>query len=172
MKDMWGQGDKGMTSLYQQPITKQSKTIRLLGGLDELGAHIGYLMCYLESFSQQKVQLSELLKDLFDISALLAETPTSSFDFRRIKLLENWTQSLNQGLRPITQFIQPTGNKASCNAHICRTITRRVESLFFEYYEETQQHLDVGAFLNRLSDYFFVLTRFINAKYDLEDYYK
>ena len=173
MKELWGQGDRGLTNIYQRKIEKNSVIIELLGSLDEVSAHIGYLMCYLEAFSQQKVQLSEILKDLFEISSLVAESPKSNFDFRRIKLLENWILELNQNLRPITKFILPTGNKASCSANITRTIVRKTEVLFFKYVQENNKaSTDIGIYLNRLSDYLFVLTRFINEKYDLEDYYK
>ena len=173
MKELWGQGDRGLTNIYQRKIDKNSIIIELLGSLDEISAHIGNLMCFLEGFSQQKVQLTEILKDVFEISARIAESPKSNFDFRRIKLLENWILDLNKDLRPITKFIFPTGNKASCSANITRTIVRKTEVLFFKYLKENNQSSnDIGIYLNRLSDYMFVLTRCINDKYDLEDYYK
>lgn len=172
MKELWGQGDQGKTSLYNRSIEKDSLLIMLLGAVDELSANIGYLMCYLEGFSQQKVQLSEILKDLFSMSALLGEAPQAAFDFRRVKLLEAWTLEINQQLKPVKKFIMPIGNRASCYANICRTVARRAETCFFAYYHMEKQHGDIGAYLNRLSDYLFVVTRLINAKFDLEDYYK
>lgn len=172
MKELWGQGDHGKTKIYQQTRDKSDDLIVFLGALDELSANIGYLMCYLEAFSQQKVQLTEILKDLFAISALISEAPNADFDFRRVKLLEAWIVDIQDGLKPLHRFVMPTGTRASCYANICRTVTRRVESQFFVYYYKEKKNQDIGVYLNRLSDYFFVVMRLINAKFDLEDYYK
>ncbi len=172
MKAFWGKGDRGETMISSKKINKNSTTIALLGSLDELNAQLGNLICYLEGFSQQKVQLLEIIKDIFAIAALVSESPGANYDIRRVRLLETWTAGMNEELPKLDHFILPTGNKASCSANITRTVARRCEVVYFNYYQEVSKNEDIGAYLNRLSDYLFVLVRYINQKYGIEDYFK
>lgn len=171
MKENWGQGDKGQTSLLEEKVSKDSPIINLMGSIDELGASIGHLMCYLDNFSQLKVQLSEVLVDLYNISSAFAMLKGDYFDYRRVKLIEIWTTELNKELKPLEKFVMPIGNRASTYANVCRTLTRRVERDYFLFARTDSQFSDIGAYLNRLSDYLFVVMRYINSKLELETYY-
>ncbi len=170
MKHNIGHGDHGQSSSPFGSLGKSDIYFELLGGLDELSAHIGFLTTNLDNLPTQKVQLSEILKDIRSISSDLAlATPHTNFDIRRLKLLENWLDAMEKELPPIKSFLLPLGHRSSSYAHLVRTVTRRVERTYFRTIEVHHVDGDGAIYLNRLSDYFFALARYINHYYGSED---
>ena len=77
---------------------------------------------------------------------------------------------MNAALQPLRSFVLPAGHPAAAQLHVCRTVCRRAERLIVELAEKGDEHVSEGAiaYINRLSDFFFVASRFANAKVKVE----
>ena len=171
MKPNIGNGDNGKVKYTFGEESKGSAFVELLGNLDELIAHTGYLLSSLD-FAQIKVQLTEIIYDLYKISGDVSELKNKYFDHKRIKLIETWMEEIDNKLPKITKFVMPTGSKLAAYANLVRTITRRVERNYFRVMTDKPLDPEAAVYLNRLSDYFFSVFRFINNHYGSEDYFK
>lgn len=159
-------GDKGKTSLVGG--TRVSKThIRLdaYGMVDELNSHIGWLVCAVKE--KQTVDFLLFLQHkLFVVGSYLA-TETEAISPKAesilseadIAHLESEIDRLDATLPRLNRFILPGGSESAARTHICRTICRRAERNVYRVSEEFPVNERVLVFLNRLSDYFFVLAR-------------
>ena len=115
---------------------------------------------------------------LFDLGALLA-CPSESwekFKLQNLKpeliaLIEEEIDAMQSELDPLKNFILPGGSVSASHAHLCRTICRRVERKLIAFEEEHKSEVPENSkeFLNRLSDYFFVLARRLNKENNVED---
>lgn len=160
-------GDKGQTSLLcGERVSKYHIRIQAYGTTDEL---ISYLP--LISLEQNDAELSQnievIQEKLFRIEALLA---TSKDDVRMklpqieeadILFLENQIDKMNDVLPPLRNFVMPGGSKAAVHAHVARCICRRTERIVVELSEQENVNPLIIRYLNRLSDYLFVLACFI-----------
>lgn len=159
-------GDKGVSSLVGG--TRVSKThIRLesYGTLDELNSHIGWLSCEIKD-KEHRDFLLFLQHKLFDIGSYLAtETESKPPDegviikAKDIARIEEQIDKIDNTLPKLNRFVLPGGNEPAARAHICRAIARRAERNAYRVAEEYPVTAEVLIFLNRLSDYFFVLAR-------------
>ncbi|MBC3767019.1 cob(I)yrinic acid a,c-diamide adenosyltransferase [Neptunicella marina] len=171
MKIYTRNGDKGETQIYaDKPIRKKKSDIELncYGTLDELNSHIGLLIANMtEHRIEIPARLANIQTALFEIG--FGISAQSQLQSSQIKQLEQDIDSFTAALAPQTSFILPGGHICAAQAHICRTIARRAERelvALTEYYQVADIHLQ---YINRLSDYFFVLARFINVKQGVED---
>lgn len=165
MKIYTRKGDDGTTSLANgQRISKTSPKLEAYGTIDELNSHVGLLISMMKAYPHPipEEALVEIQNDLFVIGAILAGADPSQLPdiTPRIAELETQIDHLTSTLPPLHSFILPAGTQAACQAHICRTVTRRAERLATEAYPHPKAPL--FPYLNRLSDYFFVLARHIN----------
>lgn len=156
-------GDQGHTQIYtDQPIrmSKADPVLECYGTLDELNAHVGMLLCHSGSSSEGAL-LVRTQRLLFHIGfAISADSKLTQAD---VAELETHIDSL-QGILPVqTSFILPNGCVAACQAHICRTLARRAERALVAVSEQHQVPAVCLQYINRLSDYFFVLARHENA---------
>jgi len=166
------QGDRGKTAVYTSTVLKLDKDDVLLecyGTLDELNSHIGLCISKLGShFEEHKVQLLNCQRHLFTIGFALSDTdklvPTGVTD------LEKAIDKIQAKLPPQTSFILPGGSQLSASFHVCRTIARRAERTLVT----VSKHHSVSeislAYVNRLSDYLFVLARYSNFSSDTPEY--
>jgi cob(I)alamin adenosyltransferase len=162
-------GDTGNTSLIGgTKVRKNHARINAYGTVDELNAWIG-LLGDLMSDIHIREQLREIQDRLFTIGSSLACDPDKDVsmkipDLREpdIDLLEKEIDLMNESLPEMKSFILPGGSVAVSTAHICRTVCRRAERVTVELDEmkPLSQPL-VIKYLNRLSDYLFVLARWI-----------
>lgn len=161
-------GDKGNTSLYGgKRVPKYNTRIEAYGTVDELNSFLGLLRDQ-NINDLHKEFLINIQNDLFTIGAILA-TPTDNEKAKKlnieqitpadIKKLELEIDALNISLDPMTHFILPGGHQTVSYCHVCRSICRRTERLAFKLADETHINNDVLIYLNRLSDYLFVLAR-------------
>jgi cob(I)alamin adenosyltransferase len=153
-------GDLGKSDLfYSRDIDKSSLIFEALGNIDELNSFLGLLMSELNNHEQF---LKELPHILFDLGAMLAMENVNAIDEEYIhELISTCEQEIDRmtaELTPLKVFIVPGGSKTVSLAHVCRTVTRRAERSIWQL--DIKYHL-IGKFLNRLSDYFFTLSRFI-----------
>jgi len=155
-------GDKGTTAVSDGiRISKTHPRIRALGALDHLNAHLGLVLCEdLPAGVHQ--QIARLQHVLFDIGGELSMPELVCVNEESITALEQDLDMMNQDLPPLKDFILPGGSKASALCHIARTECRKVETLLIELSNPAQQiRPEILAYINRLSDWFFVAARFV-----------
>ncbi len=168
-------GDKGQTSLIGGVrVAKHHIRIETYGTVDELNSHIGLVS---DSFGDART--SEILKQiqdrLFTIGASLASDPEKSKmkipDLLEsdIEVLENEIDKMEQTLEPLKNFILPGGNTVVSFCHIARCVCRRAERHAVQLSETDWVEEKVLRYLNRLSDYLFVLARKIAADSGTEE---
>jgi cob(I)alamin adenosyltransferase len=175
MKIYTRSGDKGDTSLYTgQRVKKNDPLIDAIGTVDECNSAIGLsisLLPQLPEYKMHREHLELIQHALFDLGAALATPRTRAtnskidrtrFDSHATELLEKWIDQMEQELPPLKTFILPGGHPAGSALHVARSICRRAERLVVP----VNMHADVSdhvlVYLNRLSDYLFVMSRYIN----------
>ena len=172
-------GDKGKTSLVGGTRVKKTD-IRLeaYGTIDELNSFIGWLNCDVKDEETNRF-LSFLQHKLFAVGSYLAtETErippkaASIITDGDIERIEKEIDRIDNNLPRLSRFILPGGNEAAARAHICRTISRRAERNVYRVAEELPVADFILIFLNRLSDYFFVLARCESNKTGKEIYWE
>ncbi len=161
-------GDKGQTSLIGGTrVPKYHERIEAYGTLDELNSFIGLIRDHEIDDRTRKV-LIEIQDRVFTAESLLAADPSAKLKTlphlkeEDIALLENEIDKMNETLPDLKSFILPGGHPIASYCHIARTICRRAERLTIKLIEmepETIQGETVVKYLNRLSDYLFILAR-------------
>jgi len=184
MKIYTGSGDRGKTSLFSgERVAKHDERVEAYGDLDELNSAIGALTSALPpQAGDVRMELDTIQADLFHIGAWLATSPGASaagslppIDPERSTALEQSIDRIDATLPPLTGFILPGGSPAAAWAHIVRTVCRRTErrvvrlSVEIGNAESAEQLQRAIVYLNRLSDYFFVLARHLNRIQAIED---
>lgn len=167
MKIYTKKGDKGETSLIGGVRVKKSNArIHAYGTVDELNSVVGIVR---DSSSDVEIrkQLLGIQNQLFVIGSHLASAPSSSMKIPDIEsdditLLEKYIDEMNTNLPELKTFILPGGNISSSYCHLARTVCRRAERWVIEVSAEETVDPLIIAYLNRLSDYFFVLCRRIS----------
>lgn len=161
-------GDGGMTSLIGgTKVPKSNIRIDSYGTVDELNSFVGLLSDLLPEAAERSL-LKEIQDRLFTIGASLACDPAKDIALKipdlhaaDVSLLEKEIDRMNGFLPAMKSFILPGGHPAISNAHICRCVCRRAERICVELAEAEGIEALILVYLNRLSDYFFVLARFV-----------
>ena len=167
-------GDNGTTALYGgKRVSKASARVESYGNIDELNSFIGLAK---SEITDDKV-LNQLQKIQFDLFTLGSEsaTPTDKLTLANgksrltlmiseteIEELENWMDEYETQLEPLQYFILPGGGKSATALHVCRTVCRRAERSLVFLNESEEVRPELIKYLNRLSDYLFVLARYIS----------
>lgn len=163
-------GDKGSTSLLGGTrVSKADRRLEAYGTVDELNAIIGLLTV---SDKGSTPLLKSIQNRLFNIGSTLALEKEVSFEVpyveeEDIEKLEQSIDSMNEELPKLTAFVLPGGNEASARSHLARTVCRRAERRVVAL--EDSKFERAVRYLNRLSDYFFVLSRYYLLKSGLQD---
>ncbi|PKP02852.1 MAG: ATP:cob(I)alamin adenosyltransferase [Bacteroidetes bacterium HGW-Bacteroidetes-9] len=171
-------GDKGETSLIGGTrVPKYHERIEAYGTLDELNSFIGLIRDQ-GIDNATKELLIEIQDRIFTAESLLAADPSVEVKMlpllheEDIKLLESAIDKMNESLPPLTSFILPGGHQAVSLSHVARCVCRRSERLtikLFENNKETLQGEMVIKYLNRLSDFLFVLARKFAVDFKVEE---
>jgi cob(I)alamin adenosyltransferase len=176
LKIYTGFGDKGKTRLYGGEIVdKDNLRVKAYGAMDELNSSIGVLITY---FNEKELieDLQNIQYKIFELSAELAAKADNSSKVNSpaiseeiIKDLENKIDTIDSQLEPLKNFILPGGSRAAAMCHLARTICRRGERelISLNNVEDVNDHLVI--YVNRLSDYFFVLARLLNKENNTDD---
>lgn len=168
-------GDDGQTGLFGGlRVGKEDPLVEVYGTVDELNAALG--MARAVSGAEQAEPLAELQSDLFVLGAELACAPGQTdklrlrlLDANDIERLEQWIDRAEEKLPKLTNFILPGGSQAAAHLHLARAICRRAEREFFGVYRGGELRIELGIYLNRLSDLLFVLARQENALAGISD---
>lgn len=165
-------GDGGKTSLVGgKKVSKTDERLEAYGTVDELSAHIGWLIQLMKP-SVETDFLQYIQHKLFTIGSYLATdiadtrlADASKLEDEHIDRIERQIDELDAQLPSLCNFVVPGGSVSSAAAHICRTVCRRAERRICAVAEGAPIDPGVIRFINRLSDYLFVLARF-NALQD------
>ncbi|MCP4460002.1 MAG: cob(I)yrinic acid a,c-diamide adenosyltransferase [Cytophagales bacterium] len=164
-------GDKGQTSLLGgKKVSKSNARIEAYGNVDELNSFLGYLKDHDEIKDQIGQQIQLIQRHLFSVGSILATAPDfKGFNLPQISeedvtLLENWIDTFDKDLPELKNFIIPGGHKVVSLCHVCRTVCRRAERNVSALAEENKLGKYILPFLNRLSDYLFVMARTLSQQ--------
>lgn len=159
-------GDKGQTSLGSgERVSKASLRVDAYGTVDELNSHIGLLRT-----ESTDPQLSAIQNELFNLGTHLAtKSPKVDIKDDASTALEREMDRMTSDLPELRNFILPGGSRPAALAHICRTVCRRAERLVIALHEAESLDVKSIVYLNRLSDYFFVLARYLNLKANADE---
>ena len=172
MKIYTKQGDKGTTAIYTSNVVRVDKDDILLecyGTLDELNSYLGLCASNMSetALQDQKETLLVCQQQLFTIGFALSDSDKLSP--QSVQVLENSIDRLQATLPAQTSFILPGGSVAAAHLHVARTIARRAERCLVS----VSKHHEVSdislAYVNRLSDYLFVLARYCNQFAGISD---
>ena len=160
-------GDAGKTSLAGgKRVPKYNIRVETYGTIDEANSFIGIARLYTQT--NPDLQLGRIQNDLFDLGADLAKPQKEGQDKglritqNQIHRLEHEIDNYNEGLEPLESFLLPGGSEASAYLHAARSIIRRAERLATKLAGQEDINPLVVIYLNRLSDYLFVLARHLN----------
>lgn len=176
MKIYTKKGDTGTTSLLNNTIVpKDHVRVEAYGTVDELNAHLGMLRDMIDE-EKIKASLYEIQKTLFVIQSRLAidpEKPCSlfipEFQAQSIQLLENEIDEMVEILGEFKAFLIPGGHPLLSQCHIARCICRRAERRIISLHRKQAVEDLILQFMNRLSDYLFILSRYFTHKLNCKE---
>lgn len=162
-------GDKGKTSLVGgQRVSKACIRLEAYGTIDELSAHLGLLAAELPEGHEQ-MMVERIQNCLFNVCTNLATDqsktplyPSAHLPEGEIALLEQEVDTIMHELPEAQGFILPGGTREAAQAHVCRTVCRRAERRIVALSEKADVSPEVQQYINRLSDYLFVLAKKLN----------
>ncbi len=168
-------GDEGTTSLGTgERVKKHSLRISAYGTIDETNACIGLVRLHTQNNANIDSMLARIQNDLFDLGADLCAPDTGEkLEYTPLRItqaqvdrLESEIDLLNSELSPLRSFVLPGGSAAAASLHLARTVSRRAERLIVELNEMENEPVGevVIKYINRLSDFFFVASRYLNKK--------
>ena len=160
-------GDNGTTSLVGgERVPKYDLRVECYGTVDELVSYLGLIRDYLHD-TVLTDEIKKIQNTLFNVESILAcETPEIAAKMppvteENVHYLEKRIDEINAQLPPLKAFIIPGGSRTSSHVHVARTICRRAERLCVRLNEEKPTDNTILQYINRLSDYLFVLSRLI-----------
>ena len=170
-------GDKGDTALGSgERVPKTHLRIQAYGTVDETNAVLGIARLHTGEprFAKLDAMLARIQNDLFDLGADLCVPDTGKdLGYEPLRMTAHQTErleaeidELNAELQPLRSFVLPGGHAAAAHLHLCRTVCRRAERLIVELAADPKEDVSDGVltFVNRLSDFFFVASRWVNAR--------
>ena len=177
MKIYTKSGDKGRTSLATgKRVSKSDLRLEAYGPADELNSYVGLLRSEVAGSGaawaeKVDVQLGWLQNRLFDLGAVLAGSDMV-FAAENVSKVEEWIDEMQSELEELRAFILPGGSREVSLCHVCRCVCRRLERSMVVWHEESGENVaeSVWEFVNRLSDYCFVLARFVAKNLEIEVY--
>ena len=173
-------GDAGTTALGNgQRVVKHALRIAAYGTVDETNASLGMVRVHLAHGDPDlDAMLLRIQNDLFDLGAdLCVPDRGEKLDHEALRIsneqvarLEHEIDQMNAELKPLRSFVLPGGTPAAAALHVTRTISRRAERLMVELAALPDEPVSVAAlkFINRLSDFFFVASRYANDRGNID----
>lgn len=171
-----GGGDDGTTSLVGgQRARKDCARLDAYGSLDELSAFLGVVAAWPDIEEDIKKDLMDIQNLLFDIGGYLASKPggsglppVSGME-SEIQKLESWIDRLDNATPKIRAFVLPGGCEVAAHTHVARTVCRRAERKIVALAADEEVDELVRVYINRLSDYLFILARYFNYRSGVEE---
>ncbi len=177
-------GDKGSTQLATgERVSKSNIRIEAYGTVDELNSVVGILRDIIEKTAVPSIDCNDIIQmiakiqnELFDVGGELS-VPSEVLNTKLqqvvqkadIERLEREIDAFNEKLPPLNNFVLPGGHLANSTAHLARTVCRRAERAVVKMSEEIDVRDQAKIYLNRLSDWFFVLSRELSRRHGVEE---
>ncbi|MEM6771351.1 MAG: cob(I)yrinic acid a,c-diamide adenosyltransferase [Bacteroidota bacterium] len=165
-------GDKGQTGLFSgKRLSKAHARVEAYGTVDELNSFLGLLRDHVTD-EDIRAQLLTQQQHLFALGAALADDrPGQAYEVpaQAAPDLETSMDAMNAALPKMTHFILPGGAPAISYAHVCRTVCRRAERRVVALADTVELDPSIVIYLNRLSDWFFVLSRYLGQVMGVEE---
>lgn len=163
-------GDSGETSLVGgERVAKNSVRLEAYGTIDEFSSFLGVVLSDPACTDEVRGQLLEVQSRLFDVGCYLAtavpegETPAVyGLEGEDLTRLEGWIDALDEQTPKIRAFVLPGGTPLSAHTHVARSVCRRAERRIFALAAVSYVDPLVTRYINRLSDYLFILARYFN----------
>lgn len=163
-------GDDGTTSLVNgSRAPKTHPRIEAYGTIDEFSSLLGIVIASPECPQQQRTLLHEIQNQLFNIGCYLAtpstpDAPTSLYGLttQALEHIEHAIDELDQAVPPVNAFVLPGGSLISAHCHVARSVCRRAERRIYTLAETEHVNPLVTKYINRLSDYLFILAKYVN----------
>lgn len=167
-------GDDGTTGLVDgSRLAKHAPRMEAIGAVDEANSALGLAVVALAG-TEHVAPLVRIQNDLFDLGADLATPAGESEDFApsemvlrvvaaQVEWLERAIDAANERLQPLTSFVLPGGSEVAARLHVARAAARRAERAMTAMAADVPTNPQALAYINRLSDYLFVLARVVNS---------
>jgi|TARA_R110001592_G_C12937648_1_gene730097 cob(I)alamin adenosyltransferase len=153
-------GDDGTTGLGDgSRVRKDALRVEAYGTVDETNAQVGMLRAALAADHSAQIMLEHIQHDLFDVGGELCIPGYELVTAAYVERLESAIDAVNSELPALKDFILPGGSPAAAAAHVARTVSRRAERRTLTLADAETVNPQAIKYLNRLSDYFFVLAR-------------
>lgn len=168
-------GDEGSTALVGGRVDKDDVRVEAYGTIDEVNSFVGEAITLMDTepvYQDMVTHLTEIQHELFDAGGDLAQAGKSrnyKVTAEMVNRLEEWIDHYDAECSPLTQFILPGGVRVSASLHIARVLTRRAERKVVTLCREQETNGEVRRYLNRLSDFFFTLSRVANVRNKVAD---
>jgi cob(I)alamin adenosyltransferase len=170
-------GDKGKTGLINgERLAKDSLVFEVLGTLDEFNAGLGLVVADFNQLkgavaSKEKAFLIDLQRQLFNLGAEIAKSPKTKFETKFLKKMESQIDNLQAALSKnwLNRFVLPGGSKLAARIDLARTICRRLERRLVSLDNERDLRDILIKFINRTSDYLYVLRSFVNKELKVKE---
>lgn len=173
-------GDRGTTGLFGgKRVSKNNPRLHAYGTIDELNAHLGFVLslCHHEKNAtcDIHIKLLAIQNELFVIGGQLAAANDKTnnkipqLSPNAVGRLENGIDIMNKNLPELRNFILPGGVPQAAAIHIARTVARRAERMVIALPQHNATMKKIIKYLNRLSDFLFVLARFINHQHRADE---
>ena len=162
-------GDDGTTGMADgRRVPKDDLLVQAIGDIDELNSQLAVLACHApENFS---VAIRTVQNELFNVGAELS-TGQQILKQQNVDWLEHSLDELNRSLAPLKEFILPGGGLAASHCHVARAVCRRAERSLVSLDKQRALNACLMAYINRLSDYLFVLARAISKRQGADEVY-
>jgi len=162
-------GDDGTTGMADGArVAKNDLLVHAIGDVDELNSQLAVLACHVPDVFVETVRAVQ--NELFNVGAELS-MGQAMIKQDNVDALEKSLDELNQSLTPLKEFILPGGGLAASHCHVARSVCRRVERTLVSLNNQKTQNSFLLAYINRLSDYLFVLSRAISEHEGADEVY-
>ncbi len=166
-------GDKGKTSLFDPysssriRISKNSTKVKTLGAIDELNSSLGIVVSFSED-PELKLTIRQIQNDLLRVGAIIAGAKLT-FSYTKVTMLEKLIDNLEAKLPVLKNFIIPGGSKSAAFLQFARSLARRAERRIVALNHVEKIKPSILSYMNRLSDFLFMLAREENFKMNIDD---
>lgn len=170
-------GDKGETSIFQKKngrsirLSKADLLIEAIGGVDEANSYLGIIASVTNktpSTRTVKMKIEEIQRDLFTIGSILAGA-NLNLTLGRVEGFEREIDEMDKKLPKLNNFILPGGSETSAHIMFARVLVRRTERRVVALAKRMPIKQELMKYLNRLSDYLFVLARWVNLQNEVKE---
>ena len=162
-------GDDGSTGMADGTrVPKDDLLVHAIGEIDELNSQLAVLLYHSPDIFVADIQAIQ--NELFNVGAELAMNH-AIIEQGSVDVLEQSLDAMNESLQPLKEFILPGGGLAASHCHVSRAVCRRAERSLVSLNKQHELNIHLLAYVNRLSDYLFVLARAISKQEGADEIY-